>query len=169
MMEPWHKVVTPRKEVREGRSFDPSEFAIALERVVARTAPLDYRDPVQFFSRTCFTRALRVWTSGIVRRRAGRGRPGRDGGIGWRRCSTRRGPCWRRRGQGARKEGLETYANEDRDARDREIVCPCCGARFTWTVGEQGFYALHGFQPPRRCPACRPSRRTGAAEPVTGR
>jgi hypothetical protein len=22
-MEPWHKVVTPRKEVREGRSFNP--------------------------------------------------------------------------------------------------------------------------------------------------
>ncbi len=34
-MEPWYKVVTPRKEVREGRSFNPDEFAIALEQVVA--------------------------------------------------------------------------------------------------------------------------------------
>ena len=44
-MEPWHKVVTPRKEVREGRSFNPDEFAIALEQVVAGTAPADYKDP----------------------------------------------------------------------------------------------------------------------------
>lgn len=29
-MEPWYKVATPRKEVREGRSFNPDEFAIAL-------------------------------------------------------------------------------------------------------------------------------------------
>ena len=41
-MEPWYKVVLPRKEVREGRSFNPDEFAIALEQVVAGTAPEDY-------------------------------------------------------------------------------------------------------------------------------
>ena len=29
-MEPWYKVATPRKEVRERRSFNPEEFAIAL-------------------------------------------------------------------------------------------------------------------------------------------
>jgi hypothetical protein len=28
-MEPWYKVATPRKEVREGRSFNPDEFAKA--------------------------------------------------------------------------------------------------------------------------------------------
>ena len=39
MMEPWYKSVTPRKEVREGLSFNPDEFAIALEHVVAGTAP----------------------------------------------------------------------------------------------------------------------------------
>jgi hypothetical protein len=32
-MEPWYKTATPRKEVREGRSFNPDEFAIALEQV----------------------------------------------------------------------------------------------------------------------------------------
>ena len=53
-MQPWYKVVTLRKEVREGRSFSPDEFAIALEQVVAGTAPTDYSDPAQFFSRTCF-------------------------------------------------------------------------------------------------------------------
>ena len=38
-MEPWYKVATPRREVREGRSFNPDEFAIALEQVVAGTGP----------------------------------------------------------------------------------------------------------------------------------
>src|ERR1700756_3280338 len=57
-MEPWYKVVDPREEVREGRSFNPDEFAIALEQVVAGTAPADYREPEAFFARTCFTRAL---------------------------------------------------------------------------------------------------------------
>jgi hypothetical protein len=62
-MEPWYKTVTPRKEVREGRSFNPDDFAIALEQVVSKKAPDDYRDPKQFFSRTCWTRALRTHTS----------------------------------------------------------------------------------------------------------
>jgi hypothetical protein len=31
-MDPWYKIVTPRKEVREGRSFNPDEFAFALRR-----------------------------------------------------------------------------------------------------------------------------------------
>lgn len=71
-MEPWYKVVTPRKEVREGRSFNPDEFAIHLEQVVAGTAPEDYRDPKQFFSRTCFTRALREHAGMVLRRLSGK-------------------------------------------------------------------------------------------------
>jgi hypothetical protein len=70
-MDPWYRVVTPRKEVREGRSFDPSEFAIALEQVVAGTAPEDYRDPKQFFERTVFTRALTDHAGMVLRRLAG--------------------------------------------------------------------------------------------------
>jgi len=71
-MEPWYKVATPRKEVQEGRSFNPDEFAIALEQVVAKTAPEDYRDPKQFFARTCFTRALREHAGMVLRRLSGR-------------------------------------------------------------------------------------------------
>ena len=71
-MEPWYKVAIPRKEVREGRSFNPDEFAIALEQVVAGTAPEDYRDPTQFFARTCFTRALREHAGMVLRRLSGR-------------------------------------------------------------------------------------------------
>lgn len=70
-MDPWYRVATPRREVREGRSFNPDEFAIALEQVVAGTAPLDYRDPQQFFARTSFTRALREHSSTVMRRLAG--------------------------------------------------------------------------------------------------
>ncbi len=72
MMEPWYKVAMPRKEVREGRSFNPDEFAIALEQVVAGTAPEDYRDPKLFFSRTCFTRALNEHIGMVLRRLAGK-------------------------------------------------------------------------------------------------
>src|SRR5947209_1634840 len=71
-MEPWYKVATPRKEVREGRSFNPDEFAIALEQVVAGTAPEDYRDPTQFFARTYFTRALREHAGMVLRRLSGK-------------------------------------------------------------------------------------------------
>src|SRR5664280_2375430 len=71
-MEPWYKVATARKEVREGRSFNPDEFAIALEQVVAGTAPKDYTDPAQFFARTCFTRALREHAGMVLRRLSGK-------------------------------------------------------------------------------------------------
>ena len=71
-MDPWYKIVTLRKEVREGRSFSPDEFAIALEQVLAKTAPEDYRDPVQFFSRTCFTRALKEHAGMVLRRLSGK-------------------------------------------------------------------------------------------------
>src|SRR6201982_3846456 len=70
-MEPWYKNTMPRSEVREGRSFNPDEFAIALEQVAANKGPEDYRDPVKFFSRTCFTRALREHIGMILRRLAG--------------------------------------------------------------------------------------------------
>ena len=71
-MEPWYKNTMPRKEVREGRSFNPNEFAIALEQVAADKGPDDYRKPEQFFSRTCFTRALREHMGMVLRRLAGR-------------------------------------------------------------------------------------------------
>ena len=72
MLDPWYKVVTLRQEVREGRSFSPDEFAIALEQVIAGTAPVDYCDPTQFFSRTCFTRALKEHAGMVLRRLSGK-------------------------------------------------------------------------------------------------
>jgi len=70
-VNPWHKIVEPREEVRRGRSFNPDEFAIALEHVVAGTAPKDYKDPKQFLSRTVFTKALTEHAGIALRRLAG--------------------------------------------------------------------------------------------------
>ena len=70
-LKPWHKVVTPRKEVREGRSFNPDEFAIHLEQIISGSAPDDYKLPAKFFSRSYFTRALRDHTGMVLRRLAG--------------------------------------------------------------------------------------------------
>jgi Protein of unknown function (DUF499) len=70
-LEPWYKIVQPRTEVREGRSFNPDEFAIALEQVVAGTAPQDYTNPAKFFARTCFTKALREHMGMVARRLVG--------------------------------------------------------------------------------------------------
>ncbi len=71
-LKPWYNNVTLREEVREGRSFRPDEFAIALEQVVAGTAPKDYCDPAQFFSRTCFTDALKKHAGMVLRRLSGK-------------------------------------------------------------------------------------------------
>lgn len=70
-MEPWCKVATPRKEVREGRSLSPNQFAIHLEQVISKTAPEKYREPVKFFSRTCFTRALCEGAGVVLQRLSG--------------------------------------------------------------------------------------------------
>ena len=71
-MDPWYRIFTLRKQVREGRSFSPDDFAMALEQVLAGTAPEDYRDPTQFFSRTCFTRASKDHAGMILRRHSGK-------------------------------------------------------------------------------------------------
>lgn len=70
-LQNWYQIAEPREEVRNGRSFNPDEFAIALEQVVAGTAPEDYQDPEKFFARTCLTAALRDHISIVLRRLEG--------------------------------------------------------------------------------------------------
>ena len=44
--------------------------------------------------------------------------------------------------------------------RDRILVCRDCGNDFTFTAGEQEFYASKGLtNTPGRCPSCRSTRR----------
>jgi len=71
-MKPWYKVAIPKKEVREGRSFNTDEFAIHLEHVMSGTAPKDYKQPDKFFPRACLTRALREHAGMVLRRLSGR-------------------------------------------------------------------------------------------------
>jgi len=70
-VEPWYKVALPRKELREGRSLDPSEFAVHLDQIVNSTAPEEYRDPAKFFARTYFASALVEHCGLVLRRLAG--------------------------------------------------------------------------------------------------
>ncbi len=44
---------------------------------------------------------------------------------------------------------------------DKELQCANCGATFTFTAGEQEFYATKGFtNEPKRCPECRTAKKT---------
>src|SRR5581483_10353148 len=44
--------------------------------------------------------------------------------------------------------------------RDRILTCRDCGNEFTFTAGEQEFFASKGLtNPPGRCPSCRAARR----------
>lgn len=46
--------------------------------------------------------------------------------------------------------------------RDRILTCRDCGNDFTFSAGEQEFYASKGLtNAPSRCPSCRASRRGG--------
>ena len=43
---------------------------------------------------------------------------------------------------------------------DKVLVCRDCGKEFTWTAGEQEFFASKGFQnAPVRCRECRGARK----------
>ena len=43
---------------------------------------------------------------------------------------------------------------------DQSITCLDCGQEFTFTSGEQEFYAQRGFtEAPKRCPSCRAIRK----------
>ena len=46
---------------------------------------------------------------------------------------------------------------------DKTLKCKICGNDFTWTSGEQEFYAERGFQnEPQRCKECRDARKNAA-------
>jgi hypothetical protein len=69
--KPWQQVVTPRKDLRDGKPLDASEFAIHLNQVVRGVAPDDYKDPKRFFERTYLTRGLREVAVEVIRRLSG--------------------------------------------------------------------------------------------------
>lgn len=43
---------------------------------------------------------------------------------------------------------------------DEKLICEDCGSEFTFTAGEQEFFASRGLtNKPKRCPDCRKNRR----------
>jgi CxxC-x17-CxxC domain-containing protein len=45
------------------------------------------------------------------------------------------------------------------EVSDRTITCRDCGEAFTFTAGEQAFYAERGYSEPQRCANCRAERK----------
>jgi hypothetical protein len=73
MGKPWRQVVTPHRDIREGR-FDESVFAADLSDVAADRGPLEYRDPETFFKKTYPTQGITNLLSTVVSRLSGQGR-----------------------------------------------------------------------------------------------
>ena len=64
---PWREVVEPHQDVATGE-FQQAEFAADLGKVHTGSAPAEYRDPKQFFSRTYLTEGLSTLLIGAARR-----------------------------------------------------------------------------------------------------
>lgn len=69
---PWRDVVEPHQDVATGE-FQQAEFAADLGKVHAGSAPAEYRDPQQFFSRTYLTEGLSTLLVGAAKRLSGGG------------------------------------------------------------------------------------------------
>jgi predicted AAA+ superfamily ATPase len=54
----WHTVVSPREDLRDGKTLDASEFAAHLDQVRDGRATKVYQNPEQFFDRTYLTQNL---------------------------------------------------------------------------------------------------------------
>ncbi|MNX87947.1 Cold-shock DNA-binding domain protein [compost metagenome] len=51
------------------------------------------------------------------------------------------------------------------DFQDKQLPCDACGGTFTWSGGEQEFFALKGLsQEPKRCLGARRARKSGSHE-----
>ncbi|OWJ81886.1 DUF499 domain-containing protein [Haematobacter missouriensis] len=69
---PWREVVEPHQDVATGE-FHQAEFAADLAKVHSGSAPSEYRDPRQFFSRTYLTEGLSTLLIGAAKRLSGSG------------------------------------------------------------------------------------------------
>jgi predicted AAA+ superfamily ATPase len=67
---PWREVVEPHQDVATG-DFQQAEFAADLAKVHSGSAPAEYRDPRQFFSRTYLTDGLSALLIGAAKRFSG--------------------------------------------------------------------------------------------------
>ena len=70
-LKPWHKLVDPREDLRDGRPLDAAEFAVHLDQVRNKTAAQVYQEPRQFFERTYMTPHLAGFGGEVMRRLSG--------------------------------------------------------------------------------------------------
>lgn len=71
-MTPWRDIAIPHKDILEG-TFQESEFAADLTKVVRGIAIPEYQDAEQFFARTYLTEGMRLLLSSVLRRLNGKG------------------------------------------------------------------------------------------------
>ncbi len=43
--------------------------------------------------------------------------------------------------------------------QEKELKCVDCGNTFTWPAEEQEFFRDRGYEPPKRCKACRQAKK----------
>lgn len=70
-LTPWYKVAVPREDLRKRKPLDAAQFAVHLDRVVAREAPPEYIDAERFLARTFITDGLKRFAGEVLRRLAG--------------------------------------------------------------------------------------------------
>ncbi|MBN1931790.1 MAG: ATP-binding protein [Desulfobacterales bacterium] len=71
-LKPWRELITPHQNVLEG-TFQESEFAADLNKVVNGSAPPEYQDPSLFFERTFITEGMKLMLNSVVKRLTGKG------------------------------------------------------------------------------------------------
>jgi uncharacterized protein len=71
-LKPWREVVTPHDDVATG-DFQQAEFAADLAKVHNGSAPMEYRDPREFFARTYLTDGLNTLLQRAAKRLSGDG------------------------------------------------------------------------------------------------
>lgn len=69
---PWREIVEPHQDVATGE-FQQAEFAADLAKVHEGSAPSEYRNPKEFFSRTYLTDGLSTLLVGAAKRLSGAG------------------------------------------------------------------------------------------------
>lgn len=71
-LKPWREVITPHEDVLHG-TFQESEFAADLTKVVRGVASAEYQDASLFFQRTVITDGMGRLLESVIKRLAGKG------------------------------------------------------------------------------------------------
>jgi len=58
---------------------------------------------------------------------------------------------------------------ETTEFKDIVVTCLDCDVEFTWTAGEQQFFASRNFTQPKRCRACRAAKQLRPDNPSAPR